>query len=177
MGFLHLATEPGRHRYDLIDLKDSNYANNPVSIALEHDVHTRPSVSFVKHGSRPMCLDSPLSGDAKVKLIGQAPFTLDLAVRKPASTKVESYQVIVTANDWTLDLPYHVRDVGRHEVLITRVSDASGCEQDVRDGDVLSTTVEVVESARIVPVTQVADLCVGDTLDFVLQGKAPWTVE
>jgi len=35
----------------------------------------------------------------------------------------------------------------------------------------------VVESARIVPVSQNKDLCVGDTLDFLLQGKAPWTIE
>jgi len=37
--------------------------------------------------------------------------------------------------------------------------------------------VEVVESARIVPVSKAEDLCVGDTLDFLLQGKAPWVIE
>lgn len=76
-----------------------------------------------------------------------------------------------------LDLPYEAKDVGRHEIAITSFTDSSRCQWDQRQGDVLSTTVEVVESARIIPVNSVRDLCVGDTLDFLLQGKAPWTIE
>ncbi|WWD16439.1 hypothetical protein CI109_100865 [Kwoniella shandongensis] len=177
-GILHLATEPGHHRYDFMTLADGNYPQTDVSIVLEHDVHSRPSVSFTKHNSRPICLDSPLSSDAKIHLKGVAPFKLSLAVRKPASTSVTTHQVTVNSHDWTLDLLEHeMKEIGRHEVMITRVEDQSGCEQVVNDEDELRTTVEVVESARIVAVDERRDLCVGDSLDFLLQGKAPWTIE
>ncbi|ORY24076.1 hypothetical protein BCR39DRAFT_548028 [Naematelia encephala] len=176
-GVLHLAFEPGSHRYDLLDLKDSNYARTPVSMVIEHEVYRRPSASFTKINTQPVCLDSPLSGDARIKLTGKAPFSLLMAVRKPASSHHAQYQVEVPGHEWTLDLPLLLSDVGRHEVSIVSVSDASGCAHIVHESDRLNTIVEVVESARIVPVDNVQDLCVGDNLDFLLQGKAPWTIE
>ncbi|KAK8861645.1 hypothetical protein IAR55_002468 [Kwoniella newhampshirensis] len=177
-GIFHLATEPGHHRYDFMTLADGNYPQTDVSIVLEHEVHTRPSVSFIRPNSRPICLDSHLSGDARIHLKGVAPFKLSLAVRKPASISVTTHQVKIDAHDWTLELPEHeMKEIGRHEVMITRVEDQSGCEQVVNDDDELRTTVEVVESARIVAVDERRDLCVGDSLDFLLQGKAPWTIE
>lgn len=148
-----------------------------MSLTLEHDVFSRPSGSFVKHSSKALCLDSTIKGDAKVRLEGKTPFTLDLAVRKPGSNKVSTHIVTVDSHEWTLELPYTVTDIGRHEITIISINDASGCDQEIHDSDKLSTTIEVVESARIVAVSQVTDLCVGDTLDFLLQGKAPWTIE
>jgi nucleoporin POM152 len=176
-GILHLNTEPGQHRYDFTELKDANYASNPIQLSVEHDVYSRPSVSFIKSNTKPLCLDQQLKTDAKIRLEGKAPFTINLAVRKPASSKVESHTVVAKSNEWTLDLPLAVTEIGRYEVSIVSMSDISDCEQVVHETDRLSTTVEVVESARIVSVSQTKDLCVGDTLDFLLQGKAPWTIE
>lgn len=146
-------------------------------MSIEHDVHSRPSASFVKGNTRPLCLDSSLKGEAKIRLEGKAPFVVNLAIRKPASSKVISESITVHSNEWTLDLPYTVTDIGRHEIIIASIRDSSGCDQIIHETDKLSTTIEVVESARIVPVSQVTDLCVGDTLDFLLQGKAPWSIE
>ena len=176
-GILHLATDPGHHRYDFLDLKDSNYPSTGVSIALEHDVHSRPSASFVKPNTNSICLDHSLRGDAKVQLLGGAPFTLSLTVRKPASTEVEVHHTQIDRHEWTLEIPQTMSVIGRHEITITSVADRSGCDQVINESDRLTTMVDVVESARIVPATQQTDLCVGDTLDFLLQGKAPWTVE
>jgi nucleoporin POM152 len=119
-----------------------------------------------------------MKADIKIRLSGKAPFVLGLAVRKPASSVVKTYEIDVAGKEWALDLPQHVMDVvGRHEIAITSLRDQSGCDWAVGDGDVLVGAVEVVESARIVAVNAVEDLCVGDTLDFLLQGKAPWTIE
>lgn len=176
-GILHLDTEPGRHHYEFTDLRDANYANTPVSISLIHEVHDRPSVSFVRGNSRPLCLDSTISSDARVRFQGKAPFTLNLAVRKPGSAEIVQFPVVSETHEWALDLPFVTTEIGRHEISIVGMSDSGGCEWIVHDQDRLSTVVEVVESARIVPITQVEDLCIGDRLDFLLQGKAPWTIE
>jgi nucleoporin POM152 len=177
-GILHLDTAPGHHRYDFIDLRDSNYPNTPVALSVEHDVHSRPSASFTKGNTKPLCLDSSLKGEAKIRLEGKAPFTINLAIKKPASSRVISQTIQTDSHEWTLDIPsYTVTDIGRHEIIISSITDSSGCDQVIHDSDKLSTIIEVVESARIVPVSQVTDLCVGDTLDFLLQGKSPWTIE
>ena len=176
-GILHLATDPGHHRYDFLDVSDSNYPSTSVSTVLEHDVHARPSASFVRLNTNSICLDQSLHGDAKIQLQGKTPFVLALSIREPASTKSEDYQIQVDEHTWTLELPQVLNHVGRYEVTINSVADSSGCEPIVNESDRLTTTVEVVESARILPATQQADLCVGDTLDFLLQGKAPWTIE
>lgn len=158
-------------------MKDSNYAQTPVSFSLEHEVHSRPSVSFVRPNSKPICLDSALHGDARIRLQGKAPWSLTLSVRKPASASATEYTLTLQDPEWVLDLPDHVaEEIGRHEVSILKLEDASGCEWEVHEQDRLSTVVDVVESARIVAVNNVEDLCVGDRLDFLLQGKAPWTI-
>ena len=178
LAILHLGIEPGVYRYDIMDVQDSNYPSTALSTTLVHTVHARPSVTFASDNSKPFCLDSPLKGDLKAHFTGTPPFKLHLSVRKPASTRVKDYRIDVNAIEWKLDIPEHsLSEIGRHEVTITRVEDASGCEWMVNDGDRLISTLEVVESARIVPVTNVEDVCVGDTLDFLLQGKAPWTIE
>lgn len=176
-GILHLDAEPGYHRYDFTELQDANYASTPVSFSVEHEVYSRPSVSFVRQHTRPICLDSTISGDAKIRMTGKAPWTIKLAVRAQASTRVSDYSVTSDEAEWTLDLPYQTTAIGRHEISIVGLSDASGCEWETHPQDQLSTVIEVVESARIVPVTQVQDVCVGDRLDFLLQGKAPWVIE
>ena len=148
-----------------------------MSTVLEHDVHTRPSASFVRLNTNSICLDQQLRGDAKIQLRGKLPFVLTLSIREPASTKSKDHQIQVTEHSWTLELPQIMNHVGRYEITITSVTDSSGCEPIVNESDRLTTTVEVVESARILPAAQQSDLCVGDTLDFLLQGKAPWTIE
>ncbi|OCF56504.1 hypothetical protein L486_05354 [Kwoniella mangroviensis CBS 10435] len=179
-GILHLSSEPGYHRYDFSSIGDGNYPNTEVKISLEHSVYSRPSVSFNKQNTKSLCLDSKLdSSDAKIQLKGSAPFKLHLSVRKPASTSVKTFVVEdIKDNEWRLDLPqYELKEIGRHEITINRLEDSSGCEQVINDSDELRTIVEVVESARIVAVDEKVDLCVGDSLDFLLQGKSPWTIE
>lgn len=148
-----------------------------MSLVLENEVFSRPSVSFIKSNLKPICLDSPIKGESKLKLHGKTPFKLEVSVRRPASSLVKTFELDIDSSEWNLDLPYIVKEVGRYEIQIIGLKDSSGCDWVVGDHDVLTTVVEVVESARIVPVSNEVDLCVGDTLDFLLQGKAPWTVE
>lgn len=176
IGILHLSTEPGSHRYDILELRDANYAE-PVSLAITHDVNSRPSVTFSKPNTKTLCLDSTLKTDAKLRFEGKAPFNVQLSVRKPASSHVETYDLTIDEHEWTLELLHVVKDIGRHEVSITSLSDASGCEWTIHERDRLITGVNVVESARIVPVGTERDLCVGERIEFELQGTAPWSIE
>lgn len=178
MGILHLDTAPGHHVYEFNTVSDSNYQKTPVRFSLQHDVHSRPSATFAKQNTRSLCRDSPLLTDAKIRLSGKAPFTLQLGVRRPASADITQHSVTVSESEWKVDLAEVIlTDVGRYEIALMEMADASGCRYAFDDASVLSTTLDVVETARVVPITHEPDVCVGDTLDFLLQGTAPWIVE
>lgn len=178
VGILHLTSDPGLHRYFFTRVRDSNYDRTPVDFRLEVPVHGRPSARISRPNTISLCRDSSLDTDAKVKLSGTAPYTLNLGLRRPASPDVVPHMINVDSDEWTISLPHEVvSEVGRYEISILSVSDASGCDYVFEDDSILSTTVEVVETARVVPVTHETDYCVGDTLDFLLQGKSPWIVE
>ncbi|KAL7424677.1 hypothetical protein Q5752_000361 [Cryptotrichosporon argae] len=176
-GVLHLGSEQGHHSYQFTTLRDTDYENTPVFIKLEHDVHSRPTAAFVKQSTKSLCVESQLNTDAKIKLYGKAPFTLTMATRRPAAADTTKHMVAVNGYEWTPAFGEIAKDVGSYEISIVSVADASGCAEAVPDSAIRTTTLDVVETARIVPVGHDADICVGDTLDFLLQGKAPWIVE
>ncbi|BEJ16915.1 hypothetical protein CspHIS471_0603160 [Cutaneotrichosporon sp. HIS471] len=178
MGVLHLDTAPGHHLYEFGTVSDSNYQKTPVHFSLEHDVHSRPSATFAKQNSKSLCRDAALLTDARIKLAGKAPFVLHLGVKGPAGADVHPYMVQVPGSEWKVELPKVIlADVGRYEVSLLEMSDASGCGYAFEDAAVLSTPVDVVDTAHVVPISHDVDVCVGDTLDFLLQGTAPWIVE
>ncbi|KAK4690061.1 hypothetical protein P7C73_g21, partial [Tremellales sp. Uapishka_1] len=179
-GILHLGTEPGSHRYAISELGDGNYPSSTSSLTIEHQVNQRPSASFVKQNSKTLCLDQVLQSDAKIRSVGQPPFAVDLSIRKTATNNISRTTIVSEKSEWTLDLEKQgiaVNQVGKYEVAILAVRDESGCDFIVHEGDKLTTTIDVVETARIMAVDQNHDLCVGDTLDFILQGKAPWAID
>ncbi|CAK9785517.1 hypothetical protein CC85DRAFT_329236 [Cutaneotrichosporon oleaginosum] len=177
-GILHLETMPGHHVYEFGTISDSNYAKTHVKFSLEHEVHSRPSATFAKQNTHSLCRDAALLTNARIKMTGKAPFVLQLGVRRPASAEVVPHTVKVSGHEWKVELPELIlSDVGRYEVSLLEMSDSSGCAYVFEDAAVLSTFVDVVETARVVPISHDVDVCVGDTLDFLLQGTAPWIVE
>ncbi|WWC88087.1 uncharacterized protein L201_002991 [Kwoniella dendrophila CBS 6074] len=180
-GVLHLSSEPGQHRYDFLNLVDGNYPNTDIKMSLEHEVYSRPSLSFIKSNSKPLCLDSSLTNtDAKIQLKGKSPFKINLSIRKPISKKIQSFTIPnIKDNEWILNLPeFELNEIGRYEITLNSLEDQSGCQQIINEQDELRSIIEVVESAKIVSVDNTkTDLCVGDSLDFLLQGKSPWTIE
>jgi nucleoporin POM152 len=178
VGILHLPSEAGLHRYAFRSVRDANYAKTGVDFSLHVQINARPTARISRPNRLTLCRDSPLNTDAKVRLTGAAPFSLTLGVRRPASSDVVPYTVRVNSDEWALALPQEIAsEVGRYEVSVMSVSDASGCAFVFEDDAILSTSIEVVETARVVAVSHDEDMCVGDTLDFLLQGKAPWVVE
>lgn len=74
---------------------------------------------------------------------------------------------------WEVNLPQHLLEsTGPHVISIVSMKDSSGCPHVVKENDKLSVTVDVVETARIVPVDRREDLCVGDSLEFIMQGES-----
>lgn len=117
-----------------------------------------------------------------LKLEGQAPFEVELEVREEGHRAPKRFTVPnIKTHEWPIELPIELNTPSAHTVSIRRVRDAHGCQRTV-DQTVVKTaktsiTVPVAEIASIAPVVPSVDACVGDFLDYVVQGAPPFTVK
>ncbi|KAF9056084.1 hypothetical protein BJ165DRAFT_1430770 [Panaeolus papilionaceus] len=183
---------PGRMYYEVKQIGDTAYPlnkNRDVVISrdkrllFEQQVSVRPAARFKNRNRMVYCLNdalSPLdlsSSDGVVILEGTPPFTVTLSVKNIAASHIDTRTINVPTNTWRLDLPtYHFHSIGPHLVSIETVVDASGCEQAALDPLFRSVWVDVAESASIIPFERREDVCVGDLLQFQLEGIPPWTI-
>lgn len=169
------------------------------TIRLEQQVLGLPSGSF-KPTSKPAkaCVNSPLAGKdtgLTLQLVGQAPFDVELEVGGAGSgANSRRFPVHdIKSNEWPVELPdYNLANAGKHEVRLISVADAHGCKSVVDRAALtasktpddfalvrhqpLKAGIDVLESASIVAANPRKDICVGESLDFILQGSPPFSV-
>lgn len=109
---------------------------------------------------------------------GQAPFKLKLSIKNVATSEVRYADVDVPTHEWLVDVPTHTLDtVGPHLVNIESFEDSSPCSPSEVDANRRTFRIDVSETAAIVPFDRREQWCVGDILQFQLEGTAPWRVE
>lgn len=111
---------------------------------------------------------------------GQAPFKLKLGIKNVATSETRYTEVEVEKHEWQVDVPGHTLDtVGPHLVTIESFEDSSPCSTSPMEVVLERRTfrIDVAETAAIVPFDRREDWCVGDVLQFQLEGTAPWRVE
>lgn len=189
---------PGHKIYEFTGVSDSNYAqltktglvspdqsSKAGRVRLEQDILARPSVIFIEQDKKPVfcvkdSLDSSHAHTPSLRLTGAAPFRVELEISPDGSQVSQRYSdIFIKTNNWKLHLPQHVfAESGPSTVYLRKVVDNTGCERIIPRG-AKGTLVrfEVADIASIAAVQPQADHCVGDSIDFVLQGSAPWTVQ
>jgi nucleoporin POM152 len=189
---------PGHKIYDFSGISDANYAqltknglvapdqsNKAGRVRLEQDVLARPTVLFLEQDRKPVfcvndALDSSHSHTPSIRLTGTAPFRVELEISPDGSQTSQRYSdIFIKSNNWKLHLPQHVfAESGPYTVSLRKVVDATGCEKVIPRGTKGSLVrLDVAETASLAAVQPQQDHCVGDSIDFVLQGSAPWTVQ
>lgn len=185
-------SEPGHHEYHLTDFGDAAYPlphrvqSSPrySGTVLQQEVLSRPSAYFKSSKSSPYCLNQKLeprsghSDDPVVVLTGKAPFKLTLNIKNVATSESRLAVVDVTTPEWKVDIPtYKLQTVGPHLITIESFEDSSPCSPSAVDYERRTFRIDVAETAAIVPFDRRADWCVGDLLQFQLEGNAPWKIE
>ena len=186
--YLQLQTEEaGWHHYSLIGVGDSLYDLKAGSYGtLEQMVIPRPKASFKPAEMPAFCLHDTLDKANKapvLQLFGEPPFTVEVDVHSPtAAIKIYTLENI-RSHQHDLDLTHErfaFDATGRWKAEIKSVIDGHGCRTDYasRTGpDVHGTAImEVMETAGIASVGAREDYCIGESVDFTLQGTPPWTV-
>lgn len=197
---LYTATA-GHHTYTFTGVSDSLYTDlapkglvapkqgKPGVVRLEQDVFALPSAHFSHGPKRGFCVNDELasrsSDDLVLRLEGAAPFEVELEVREDGHRHSKRYTVPnIPSNDWPVTLPYGLKQAATHSIAIRRVKDAHGCETLIDRSSPAAgsqpktlVAIPVAEIATIQPVSTQTDHCVGDFLDFVVQGAPPFTVK
>ncbi|KAK4053560.1 hypothetical protein OIV83_001728 [Microbotryomycetes sp. JL201] len=166
---------------------------------LEHHVLGLPIAEFAPLASQSsraapaFCVSDTLSrtstrDDMVVKLQGSPPFQLDVQVRESGQRHGRTFHVTdIKTNEWHVDLPYELQLPVPHVITLVKVRDSNGCvrvlDSTAASGSPLSAdakttmTIQVAEIASIAAVSNNVDVCVGDFLEFVVQGSPPFTVK
>ncbi|KAH9452712.1 hypothetical protein Pst134EB_016665 [Puccinia striiformis f. sp. tritici] len=87
-----------------------------------------------------------------------------------------------------LDLPYKFSSASPHSIKIKSLEDSSKCKSIPSSTDTLlessrtqksqlPVTIEVAEIASIKPINDKPYFCVGENLEFLLKGSAPWLIK
>lgn len=195
-----LYTGPGHHVYNIIGVGDTLYTEPDAAglvspadgrsgpIRIEQDVYPLPTAKFLHGPKHGFCVSDKLSSrstdDLVVRLEGQPPFKLELEVREEGHRTPKRYTVDdIKTHDWPLSLPVELKTPLPHTISLRRVVDSHGCQRviDASTADLISAarsvTVPVAEIASITPVLPAVDACVGDFLEYVVQGAPPFTVK
>ncbi|EJU02661.1 hypothetical protein DACRYDRAFT_115687 [Dacryopinax primogenitus] len=181
---IDLASYPsGKHIYTVEGLKDTNYGVRLSDLPkLHQQVLAKPSAFFKSDTRLPFCLHDSFvrrNGypNAEILLKGQAPFDVKLSIRNSDSSSRKVKVIHVESNEWDVEFPDYVFDkIGPHQVRIESVTDASGCPEARSPHDLSTLFIDVAETAAILPMETRSDYCVGDTVQYQLEGTSPWIV-
>lgn len=200
----HLSTEiEGLHVYELQQIGDAVYplyADGTMKPGrrLEQEVYPLPTAQFFSKSAPQklsLCLGDSLTASDRSSLLptvtlgGTPPFSLKFAIKDSMGVIRKTitrhgidkpeYSLSVDPTEFQFD------DTGRWSTELLSVRDAHSCERtisgdgrvDIQQKGIRQTLeVDVVETANISPLGTRSDYCVGETIDFVLQGSPPWTI-
>ncbi|KAJ1595252.1 hypothetical protein NDA11_006750 [Ustilago hordei] len=167
---------------------------------LEQMVFPLPSAAFASTASKrnppSLCVGDGLDRLESLpvlKLQGQAPFTVTFEVVSTSSSSAAAsgtgtYRFTrsgIKSNSYKLDLShdefaFHTK--GLYSIRVVQVTDAHNCQsariqESKRPGqEERALIVQVAETADISAVSTRQDYCIGELVEFSLQGSPPWTV-
>ncbi|KAG6814139.1 hypothetical protein H0H92_002134 [Tricholoma furcatifolium] len=182
----------GRMYYEVKQIGDAEYplvkhrnAIIPRSdrLLFEQEVFKRPSAHFKSRSRMSYCLNDQfipldtMSADGTLLLEGTAPFSVQLSIKNVGTNEIDKATVEIFDHSWKVDLPSYIfRSVGPHLVSIESVKDASNCAAVPLDPLSSSIWVDVAETAAIIPFDRRIDYCVGEAIQFQLEGIPPWNI-
>ncbi|CAG8547526.1 3706_t:CDS:10 [Funneliformis caledonium] len=177
---IRLMTEnPGIHAYNFSTIADDIYTEpNEMLLILVQTVLPNPNARFANTGTVYHCVGTAFTKDDSImiELDGVPPFSLLFEVMHESSNHVETLRMESINNTLYYFQPREKFSlVGQYIISIVYVSDSQGC----------SSSLEGPDKKLIVQVTDVASIdrtfhhqfhCVGDLLDYSLQGIPPWNI-
>ncbi|KAF9216989.1 hypothetical protein BGZ59_007009 [Podila verticillata] len=178
-----ITDQPGTVFYHLETLSDSTYKDVKVLhekhvVVFRHVIRTPPKALIHESTKKQQFCKNEAAGVTDKIAIkiedGAGPYTLAIEVRiLDVPEKVYVHDVVPNKHgiyEWTL--PAKFTDVGVYGVSVLRVSDSNGCSSS-NDDKHSSVEFEILDTPTITPLRSIRDACVGERIDFSLQGESP----
>lgn len=185
-------TSPGLHQYSFLTLSDALYPSTSTfgidaprssksgALVVQQMVHALPTGRW-KHQSPKtgFCVGQTLASrgpdDLILELGGEGPFEIVLDVQEEGKASIE-YQRTGVSGRYALDLPFQFTSPSTYKITLRSILDSNGCARKIEPTATISTTVQVHEIAVVTSVDAKEDYCIGESLDFILQGSAPFSL-
>ncbi|KAL8945316.1 MAG: hypothetical protein Q9211_000146 [Gyalolechia sp. 1 TL-2023] len=174
--------EAGIHQYKIFKVSDSSYNHDPRNfspVLVEQRVHARPSAAFLEGGKTyKYCKEEEAGGEnVPIALKGLPPFYLEVEVRHHASSNNPELITIpnIETHRYDLHVSHRLLSLGTHAVLIRKVRDAHGCQQQVNQ-EAPRIQVNVAEVPSISALEAQTDYCIGERISYMLAGAPPFNV-
>ncbi|CAG8583081.1 954_t:CDS:2, partial [Acaulospora colombiana] len=175
---IRLMTEkPGRYIYNFSSIADDVYTDpNPISLVLEQTVVAKPTAQFITSGVLYHCVGSDFTEPLEIKLSGVAPFVLQFEITHESSNQIDTMKI---ENIYDAHYRFYPLNkfsmIGRYVISMVYIMDSQGCNSVIQDKS-NKLIVQVTDVASIERTFPLQIHCVGDLLDYSLQGIPPWNI-
>ncbi|RIA95339.1 hypothetical protein C1645_757783 [Glomus cerebriforme] len=177
---IRLMTEnPGLHIYNFSSIADDIYTeSNEILLVLKQTVLSNPNARFVNTEIVYHCVGTAFTRDDSImiEMDGVPPFSLVFEVMHESSNHVETLRMESINNTLYYFQPREKFSlVGQYTITIVYVSDSQGCSRSLEGLD-KTLIVQVTDAASIDRTFHQQVHCVGDILEYSLQGILPLNI-
>ncbi|KAG0258256.1 hypothetical protein BG011_003411 [Mortierella polycephala] len=175
-----MTEQAGTISYQFETLSDATYKNIEVRhekriVVFKHLVRSPPRATLINTEKQFYCKNEITGANEKIAIKiedGVGPYTLAIEIMRPYQAVAEKLYAhdVVPRNgvyEWTLSARF--TDMGLYKVSILRVTDINGCSA----GGTSAVEFDVLDTPSITPLRSITDTCVGDKLEYSIQGEAP----
>ncbi|KAF8969294.1 hypothetical protein BGZ46_010696 [Entomortierella lignicola] len=175
-----MTEQAGTVSYYFETLSDATYQNVEVrheknAVVFKHVVRSPPIAKLINTAKQFYCKNEISGVKEKIQVQiqdGVGPYSLAIEIMRPNQAVAEKFfehDVVPHKGiyDWTL--PAKFTDMGLYKVTILRVTDINGCSA----GATSAVEFDILDTPSITPLRSIKDACVGDRIEYSVQGEAP----
>ncbi|KAF8923388.1 hypothetical protein EDD21DRAFT_448724 [Dissophora ornata] len=174
-----MTDQDGTVAYQFETLSDATYQNVEVrhekqSVVFQHVVRSPPSATLVSTAKQFYCKNE-IIGAKKIAVRiqdGVGPYSLAIEIMRPnqaIAEKLFEHDVVPQNGVYEWTLPAKFTDMGMYKVSVLRVTDVNGCSA----GAASTVEFDILDTPSITPLRSITDACVGDKIEYSVQGEAP----
>ncbi|KAG0368983.1 hypothetical protein BGZ54_000679 [Gamsiella multidivaricata] len=175
-----MTEQAGTVSYHFETLSDATYHNVDVrhekhAVVFKHTIRSPPTATLVNTAKQFYCKNEITGVKEKIAIKiqdGVGPYSLAIEIMRPnqaVAEKLFEHDVVPRNGIYEWTLPAKFTDMGLYKVSVLRVTDVNGCSAGV------ASTVEfdILDTPSITPLRSITDACVGDRIEYSVQGEAP----
>ncbi|KAG0213836.1 hypothetical protein BGX28_003510 [Mortierella sp. GBA30] len=175
-----MTEQAGEISYRFETLSDATYKNVIVrdkghEVVFKHVVRAPPVATLVNTAKQFYCENEITGVKEKIAIKiqdGVGPFLLAMEIVRPNQAVAEKFfehDVVPRHGVYEWTLPAKFTDMGLYKVSVLRVTDVNGCSSQAPS----SVEFDILGTPNITPLKTLTDACVGDRLEYSVQGIAP----